>query len=369
MRNIAVLFIFCNTVYWFFPFPPVVWRVGLVLLSLFVIIFREGKKAKCEKLVLSFAALNLIYFFLSYYHIAPSTTQLGNILCALLSLNFFAYLGEKGVMTESFFAVTIVLLIVASVFGFYHGRALALARMMNYADTTTVNESGPFLLLLPMVFFLKKDFQKALILGVCIFYLLLGAKRGSILAAIIPVVMIVWYMLKNSSHSVGKTVLIVGALTVLSFIAFDWIVNNDYLMHRFEQTVEGDSSGRDAIYAGAWRAWSTSNSTFRYFFGFGFDGASYHPMIGCPAHSDWLEILVDYGIVGIVSYLAVFFSFAALIIRTREFQTKMILLSCILIWFFSSIYSMGFTSGNMPLMMMSLGTAVGWTKRTLVEVE
>lgn len=361
IRNLATLIILCNILYWFFPFPPVVWRVALVLLSSFVIIFKEGRKTGCEKTVLLFVVLNLAYFIVSYLHINPSTTQIGNILCALLPLSLFVCLGKKDVMTDKFFVIVSIVFLVASVFSFYHAQAGALERIDNDSIMdVTVNATSKFLFLLPMVFLLKNDIQRLLVMGVIIFFLLMGAKRGNILAAVFPVVLIVWYMLKDSLHSVGKTVLVIAAMVVLGYFAYNWFLNNDYLMHRLEQTVEGNSSGRDVIYAHAWQAWSTSNSAVRYALGYGFDGIVHHPtMFGMHAHNDWLEILVDYGLIGIFSYLLIFISFAVLIARTKDLQTKMVLLSAVSIWFFKTLYSMGFTEGNMCMLMMSLGTAIG----------
>ena len=72
IRNLALLFIACNLLYWIFSFPPAVWRVGLVLLSIYVITFEGGAKTGIEKTVLAFTGLNLVFFFLSFLSITPS---------------------------------------------------------------------------------------------------------------------------------------------------------------------------------------------------------------------------------------------------------------------------------------------------------
>ena len=97
-----------------------------------------------------------------------------------------------------------------------------------------------------------------------------------------------------------KTVFILGAIVVVSLVVYNWFITNDYMMHRLEQTLEGNSSGRDVIYTTAWHAWFDCNNLGHYLFGFGYLGTICHPLMhGYMAHNDWLEILVDYGLVGV----------------------------------------------------------------------
>ena len=102
IRNLALLFIAGNLGGWLFPFPNMVWRVALVLLCLYVIVFEEGKRLPCEKVLLFFVAFNLLHFFISFLWKNPSYTQIGNILCALLPLSLFVCLSQKGVMNDRF---------------------------------------------------------------------------------------------------------------------------------------------------------------------------------------------------------------------------------------------------------------------------
>ena len=133
-------------------------------------------------------------------------------------------------------------------------------------------------------------------------------------------------------------------------------------MYRIEQTMEGQSSHRDEIYTEAWQLWSTSDNTTNMVIGYGFDGTLNNMSNGHYAHNDWLEILVDYGLIGILSYLLIFFSIIKNIIRTKETDIKLILLACFSIWFLKTLFSMGFTEENLAVLMISMGYAYGHSK-------
>lgn len=361
IRNLAILFIACNMLYWLFPIPPLFWRVGLVLLSLFVIVFKERDYLSCEKAILFFTLFNLIHFFVSFLWQRPSTTQIGNILCAMLSLSLFVCLSEKGVMNDKAFFIIGIVLLVGAIMNYYHSERIALEGLISDNDTDITNNSSVvFLMLLPMLFLMKNNFQKWASLLVCIFFLISSAKRGNIIAAIIPSILFVHYTFKDSRRSVLKTIMALGVIVVVSYLTYYWTVSNDFLMYRIEQTTEGNSSGRDVIYAGAWHTWFNSNNFFHYLFGYGFDGTVHQSStLYHYAHNDWLEILVDYGLLGIPFYLMIFLSLIKPIRRVQAYEMKMVLVSSVFIWLFKSVYSMGFTEEALSVMMISMGTALG----------
>ena len=360
IRNFALICIAGNMVGWLFPFPNLVWRLTLVLISLYVILFEEGKRLPCEKAVLIFTAFNLLHFFISYLWKNPSMTQIGNILCALLPLSLFVCLSQKGVMNDRFFTIAGIILVVTAVLQYYHYERMILMGRTNEDADITNNSTVAFLMLLPMVFLLKNNIQKWATLLVCLFFLIMGAKRGNILAAFIPVLLFVRYVLKDSRRSALKTIFVFGVIVGAAFFAYRWVVNNDYLMYRIEQTQEGNSSGRDVIYAGAWHAWYDSDNFVTYLFGKGFDGTIHlEQTTHHHAHNDWLEVLVDYGLIGIVLYLWIFLAFAFQVGKYKTFEIKIVLLSAIFIWFFKTLYSMGFTSETLSVAMISMGTALG----------
>ena len=172
IRNIAILLLVCNMLYWFFPFPPLIWRVGYVLLAFYVILFKEGSRLPCEKIILLFVLFNLLHFFISFLWITPSTTQIGDILYAMLSLSLFAYLSQKGAMNDVAITVIGIVLAVVSVLHYNHYESVAIVtRELDDEQSITNNATTAFLALLPMLFIIRNDVQRWITLIICIFYM------------------------------------------------------------------------------------------------------------------------------------------------------------------------------------------------------
>ncbi len=346
--------------YWYFPVPPAFWRLIWVFLSLIAILYSKGRRLPVENMILVFALFNLMHFFISFIWMTPNTFFVGNTLSSLLVVSLFAWLADKGALNDRFFSIVGIVFIIASIIGFYHYRVMVLTNQDRELDSDLTNNStASFLMLIPMIFLLKSNVQKWSTLMICIFFLVLGAKRGNLLAAVIPIILFITYTLKNTRRSILKTILVFVFLAASAFYVYRWVVSNDYLMNRIEQTQEGDSSSRDVIYAAAWHTWADSNNIAVYLFGYGYGGTR---LIGSSAHSDWLEILVDYGLVGVVLYLMIFIALAKQILRTKNQLLKYVIMSVSIIWFFKSVYSMGFVSPYTPILLISLGTALGQYK-------
>lgn len=355
---LVLVILVCNTLYWLFPFRPMVWRISLVLIALFLIV-DERKRLPSEKAVIIFAGFVFFHFLLSFLWMTPTMTMIGNALCNLLSLSLFTCLSEKGVLSDKYIAVAALALVIVAVPYYYHIRLEMLDKVGADVDADiTNNASSIFLMLLPIVFLLKNSIQRWATLLVCLFFIILSAKRGNILAAVLPSILFAYSSLKGGKHSVFKTLAVTAAIIVVGYFLYRWTINNDYLMYRLEQTAEGDTSNRNIIYAGAWNAWSSASSLLTLLFGYGYEGTSAIVHIG-SAHSDWLEILVDYGLLGVVLYFIIFYCFYKQILKTNNFEIRVAMLAAVLIWFFKSVYSMGLTALDMPILMITLGTALG----------
>lgn len=366
IRNFVLLLIVCNTLYWYFPFRPLIWRLLLVFAALFVIA-NEKHRISCEKSILVFTALNVFYVLISFIHTTPTLTMIGNTLCAMLSLCLFTGLSERGVMTDSFITVAGLILFAAAIPYYYHTRIVTLEMLdADWDRDVTNNGSTLFLMLLPMVILMKNSIQKWVSFLICLFFIILSAKRGNILAAVIPSLLFAYLTLKDSKNSSFRVLLVFITISISGLFLYKWTINNDYLLYRLEQTAEGNSSMRDEIYAGAWNAWYYADSFVKQLFGYGYNATLSIPeMNHSHAHSDWLEILVDFGLLGVSLYFAVFITMIKQIRKTNTIIMKIALIAAILIWFSKSIYSMGFTEDNMPVLMITVGTVLGKNKQVV----
>lgn len=358
IRNLAVLFVICNLLYWFFPFRPVVWRILLLLLSLIVIGLEMKNLLLSEKIGLMFSSLIVLYFVFGLPASAGSLSGLGNVLCAFVTIPLFRFLSQKGVFTQKSILIILTLLLICSIFYFYYFRRVKILSIgLDEQDDVTINASVVFLYIIPLLFIVKNDIIKMVAILICFFYILLAAKRGNIVASVIPTLLLFYDFTKSHKSSIGKTVFVFLFLGGFIFAVHNWIIENDYLLHRIEQTEEGDSSGRDVIYNLAWNAWLNSENPVNLIGGYGYNATS--TVVGAMAHSDWLEILVDYGLLGCMLFLAFFIALFSNVRRLKSNTQKFFLFSCVSILFLKSIFSMGLFNTTSYMLAMDIGIALG----------
>ena len=361
IRNLAIICMIGNLLYFLFPFPAIVWRLSFVLLSLYCVYedyIRYGFSG-IEKAILIFTGLNLIYFFVSYLWSNPSTTTLGNTLYALLAFVMFAFLGKEGILTQKFILVSAILLSVAAIPSFFNAQQLALAKLASGGDETTVNASTIFLMLLPLLFCLRNRVVSLVLFCVCLFFLISGAKRGNILAAVIPAVLYAWMLYKENKRNVFKISVLIIAIAAIALWIKDLVLSDEYLLRRLEQTLEGNTSGRDVIYSTMWDMWYGVGSIVNLLFGYGYNGTFLYSPMHKFAHNDWLEILVDFGLLGALFYAAIFISFARLYFRLDRGYPRLVCIAIVSIWFMKTLYSMGFTDEMLALMAIPFGCLYG----------
>ena len=185
---------------------------------------------------------------------------------------------------------------------------------------------------------------------------LLGAKRGAIVCVGIELVFYLYFLFKKS-NSYKNPLKILGLLIIFSvfvYLIISTFNGNDYLQYRYNQTVSGDSSLRDEIYASAIEIFSEGNA-FELLFGHGMCACISD--IGMYAHQDWLELLVDNGIVGTLLYL-VFFICLYNQYRAKKkvmtYEERFIFLSAFFCLLLRSSFSMGYTSIESSFLIIAL---------------
>lgn len=133
-------------------------------------------------------------------------------------------------------------------------------------------------------------------------------------------------------------------VTLLSYIAYDFFQSNDDLTYRMRLIDDGNWSGRGIIYKRIFDKWYNTESIINFIFGFGFT-ASFTLSNGQYAHNDWLEVLSNFGLLGVFIYFSFFFAILRLIVTARWDIKKKILLSTVtVIWLASTLFSMHYAS-------------------------
>lgn len=175
-----------------------------------------------------------------------------------------------------------------------------------------------FTVLLPLLFLVRrpKIIQVVLLLFL-LMMVFLGMKRG---AYIVAALFAVYYVYINLEHaSIGRKTFILIISAVIIGFGVNYISNffesSTILQRRLESTLEGSSSSRDVLYRQAWGVWSNSGFS-RLLFGYGASASL--KMLDNYVHNDWLEILIDMGLLGIVIYLVFWIRFISTWIRSKH---------------------------------------------------
>ena len=177
----------------------------------------------------------------------------------------------------------------------------------------------------------------------------MGMKRGAIM---IGLVCLIWFLYRTykSSKSNRSLIIFLTSIAIICGVAYliDFYNNSEYFQYRIEQTLEGNSSGRDSIYGSLWQYYINQDSLLNILLG---NGAMHTIKIaGNFAHNDWLELLICQGLLGIVIYLAYFIS---LYKNFKNSHNNSILYNilgmCLFIMFASSIFSMSYNSLSLSI--------------------
>ena len=171
-------------------------------------------------------------------------------------------------------------------------------------EETINNIAYVFIVILPLIclFDDKKGIQYAL-WAYCAFFIISSFKRGAMLIGAICFIMFMFYSLKSVKF--GGKLLIIIATTVIVFIGYQYIMGlletSELFNRRLDETMEGDSSGRDSLYATFWNIFINQENPLRFLIGYGANGTL--AWAGQYAHNDWLELAISQGLLGIIIYI------------------------------------------------------------------
>lgn len=211
------------------------------------------------------------------------------------------------------------------------------------------NEAYLWVSLFPVLaFFDKKPIIKYVGSLIILYFLITGFKRGAILLGGICFMFFLWGTIR---HSKGYVKWLSLAISVaLIYIVYRYIETyllvSDLMAKRLEVTMEGHSSGRDVIYANYWSFYCHQDNFFAMIFGNGAFGTLKY--LGLMAHNDWLEFLIDTGMIGTVAYMVYWIKNIQMCIKSASICSHEVFLG---ILFFVTIY-LGCSLFSMSIMSM-----------------
>lgn len=281
---------------------------------------------------------------------------LKNVYISLLPIYVYYLFAKVGILEQKHLQLYLCLFLIVVTFSYIDNYRQASLR--KESEEVTNNMGIRFMTLIPMLFFLEK---KRLLQYAALVYILtfvvMGMKRGAILLAVVLTIYFLYHSLKEASQKEKLYLLLlsIAAIVLICLVVADLMDNSAYFNHRVQQTLEGNSSGRDSIYSTLWHAFLENGSLFHCLLGFGADSTV--QFCGTSAHNDWLELLINNGLLGIVLYVGYWWKFASLKNIIEDENTRCAAVAYCITFFMLTLYSMSYN--NMDIFCtMGLGYCV-----------
>lgn len=266
---------------------------------------------------------------------------------------FYRSFIEKPIVLSNIFYWIIPFFAVA-ISGYYMGLRASHGMVGDDVEEVVNNGSYYILGLIPFVCLSKKRIIHLLFFAVFLFLITIAYKRGPIFISLVCMIYYFFNVTKTSGKKISTALLVIVAFAVGYVFFIRFFNESDLMQGRWESTLGGSSSGRDSILSLMIDVFLNSNF-IQLLFGHGAYGTIVQT--GRLAHNDWMQILIDQGIVGVF----IFAVFCWNLIRQWKLSdnncnAKLSYGMFLIIFLLTSIFSMAFD--RIPLYEMIVLSAI-----------
>lgn len=312
---------------------------SILLISSFYLLLtlRLKKKEMFYKTWTIFLLFNVFGFiFTTTINNSVSLGMLKAILMTFLLFYPFYYFSRFNFIYYKQLLIFFFILIPITILSFYFKQSNLLLNRLSGNNDVVNNITFTFARLIPFVFLFRKNkLISSASLVLLIYFVILGSKRGTLIAAIVGALIFAYYQLSMSSKKYKIRDYIIGIILigVIVYYFVDFYTGNEFLVNRMTDLYEGNSSGRDIIFTNLFNSWFNSDNFFRLILGYGFGSSQYMSGTGNTAHNDFLEILSNFGLVGFTLYVVLLYQVLKYIIdKSNTKQNRFLMLASISIW-------------------------------------
>lgn len=345
------------------------------MIALFKYIIQSTKSSPILQVTLMLIAMYTIYgsihiMFGEAIMMRNQYIYLQASLNSLVPIFLFYSFTVEGKLTSDRISSYLPFLIVICILIYYKEENRALLKIDN--EEITNNAGYFFVTLIPFLFFyFKKPILQYLFLGIILLYVLMAMKRGAILISAVASIVFLYANLKNSSRWMKFLVILLSIVFVIGVSMYiDYMMSqSEYFMVRYEQTLEGNTSGRNIIYENLWNTLLLEPNPFYFYLGRGANSTL--KLVGNGAHQDWLETFCNNGLLGLIILFFFFYSFGKNVWKSKQYFPTMMFYSfatLFIITFSKTLFSMSIQNLELPITML-LGYFAFWMTLSLEEVE
>ncbi len=238
---------------------------------------------------------------------------LKGIMNSLLPIYVFYYFAWKGVLTKRYMQVLTSFFFIVIIISYWNeeleSRSI-LAERGGDRDGVVNNMGYEFLCLFPvLVFFDKRPWLQYLGLICVMTFVVMGMKRGAILIGTLCMVWFLLEMFRMAKRYKKLLIVVVSAVVVviMAYLVWHLLQTSTFFNQRLQATIEGNTSGRDFLFATFLNYFLYDTTFFQFLLGSGAN-ATLEVSVNY-AHNDWLELAVNQGVLGIVLYAIYWISF------------------------------------------------------------
>ena len=342
------------------------WFVWTGLCVYFLVRVLWHKSNRFASLLFLFWIINAVSFILSSRFVYYGSFKMDSLIVfksitiALFSYYPFYYFAQKGFIHSAGFRKFLESLFIVLIINFFYYRVSL--RTEFESDNVVVNQSYLFVQLLPLLFIFFKGKISYILFIISSLIILIGTKRGAIACLSAEILVYLYYLLRYNTYGRKHrgTIFVLAVITL--GVGINFISGQDFLSERLLETgSEYDLSGdiRRMRYTTLYDAFFDSNLK-EILFGYGF--AQTVSICGGLAHQDWVELLIDNGLIGFIPYI---FLIISCIITAKQWPSdymismKYAMICCVAIWCLMGTFSMVYASRECFLLFMTIGIIQG----------
>jgi len=303
----------------YFPFRNLQYSLTFIYMFAIAFIFianKRGKNAEIVNNTVLFTILILVVTFISYHQ--GSLYTLFNIFSkaifwstAFIATYALAYNGKGNAKSCTF--ITFLLPILLGLF------VLAKDYMVAEEDVSMVTSAYYLLCLIPFVFLLRSRVIKSIFVVIIGAAVLISSKRTGFIAYALAIAVYLFVKTMQGEKrgaNLFRYICIMAGLALVLVVAVNMFEFT--IFERLESISDDGGSGRISVYQETWDLIMRS-SLPRFIFGSGFNRVYSDMGFSLSAHTDFLEVLYDYGLIGFAFFVNMFF---LLIKRAKKFYKE-----------------------------------------------
>lgn len=281
----------------------------------------------------------------------PTFYYLKYIYCSIPTVYVYYFFAKKGVFNSNNILWYILFFIVTTVPAFFH-HYYTVDEINGNMEGVTNNVGYKFVPIMALALLISRWRIISIIELVSYMFIVFSLKRGAILIGTISLLAFLSVIIKTSKGLKKLRGLFIAS--AILFVAVYYVLNlyetNEEFQHRIAMTLEGNSSGRDQIAETILDAFNQQSDPFAIIFGNGADATI--DIAGINAHNDWLELLINQGVIGVIVFFLFYVSWFRTYLSLRRTVPKNVSTAfglALIGSIGSSIFSMAYTAFGPPI--------------------